>query len=443
MTLKDFLDAFVAKLGADQVRQCILRNHEELPTANTGSDLDFLVRPADVPKVVMALLSIEGIRLTGYVERPYVVSIFVTDIANGAANSLQVDLFLSLSWKGLPFLGTEEVLAAARPHPSGTPGLMIPSPVHEAINSFFSSFLIGGWIKQKYQKEVQATFASHREEVKRVLALRFGSKLSNSLLEAVLADDQTGALSLLTEMRRRLVAYSFAHHPVGSLGMVVRHFSQEVLVRHTPAYLDTVCILGPDGAGKSTVIHEVEARLQYTTKFVELRHLKPRILLKPAPSAVGPVTDPHANKPRSPLASCVKLVVWLAELWLDAFVSGKKNLTLRIYDRYFHDLLVDPRRYRYGGPMTFARLVAALVPQPDQWILLDAPTEVLQARKQEVTAEETARQREAYVRFVKSRQHSTIVDASQPLERVAADTTEAILACMNERTLHRIGRSVK
>ena len=60
-------------------------------------------------------------------------------------------------------------------------------------------------------------------------------------------------------------------------------------------------------------------------------------------------------------------------------------------------MLVDPRRYRYGGAMWLARWVGKIIPKPDLWILLDAPAEVLQKRKQEVPPEETARQRRAYL----------------------------------------------
>jgi thymidylate kinase len=67
------------------------------------------------------------------------------------------------------------------------------------------------------------------------------------------------------------------------------------------------------------------------------------------------------------------------------------------------------------------------MPQPELWILLDAPAEVLQARKQEVTFEETARQRHAYSDFVRKQQKYVIVDASQSLDRVIADAQKAIM----------------
>ena len=36
--------------------------------------------------------------------------------------------------------------------------------------------------------------------------------------------------------------------------------------------------------------------------------------------------------------------------------------TLVVFDRYYHDLLVNPLRYRYGGPMWLARWIGKLIP---------------------------------------------------------------------------------
>ena len=79
-----------------------------------------------------------------------------------------------------------------------------------------------------------------------------------------------------------------------------------------------------------------------------------------------------------------------------------------------------------------ARLIGSLMPQPRLWLLLDAPAEVLQMRKQEVTPEETARQRQAYLSQVKKQRNYVIVDASQPLDKVITDVEHAITAAVIE-----------
>lgn len=132
-----------------------------------------------------------------------------------------------------------------------------------------------------------------------------------------------------------------------------------------------------------------------------------------------------------------KIAVWQARYlfgWLTTLYPAKVRSTLLLFDRYYHDLLVDPRRYRFRGPMWLARWAGRMVPAPDLWLVLDAPPEILQRRKQEVPLAETARQSEAYRQLAARLHDAHIIDATQPLERVVAAAADAIVACMEHRT---------
>jgi len=185
-----------------------------------------------------------------------------------------------------------------------------------------------------------------------------------------------------------------------------------------------IIILGPDGAGKSSVIQGLIGKLEAEGRKVRMRHLKPRLVVRNGDS-VSIVTDPHGKPPRSALVSVAKTLVWLIEEWYARLFQDERN-TLLICDRYYHDLLVDPMRYRYGGPAWIARCVGKLMPQPDLWVLLNAPATILQARKQEVPLEETMRQCDAYIAFVSNQKRFIIVDATQSMENVIADIEQEI-----------------
>lgn len=186
-----------------------------------------------------------------------------------------------------------------------------------------------------------------------------------------------------------------------------------------------IVILGPDGAGKSSVINGLMDNLARCGCSVKMRHLKPQILIPQRSKPVAIVVNPHGKPPRSALTSLAKIFVWLIEEWYANLIYDQEE-NLLICDRYYHDLLIDPIRYRYGGPTSVARLVSKLMPQPDLWVLLDAPAEVLQARKQEVPMEETARQRNAYKEFVQRQRSYVVIDASQSLDRVITDVQYAV-----------------
>jgi thymidylate kinase len=187
-----------------------------------------------------------------------------------------------------------------------------------------------------------------------------------------------------------------------------------------------IVVFGPDGAGKSSVIRGLLGKLAREGCVVKIRHLKPFLFIPQRGEPGAIVIDPHGRPPRSAVFSLAKIFVWLLEEWCVTCFQDR-NDTLLIYDRYYHDLLIDPKRYRYGGPLWAAKMVGKMIPQPKLWVLLDAPAQVLQARKQEVPLEETTRQRQAYLSFVRDQRCYVIIDASQSLNKVIADTEHAII----------------
>ncbi len=106
------------------------------------------------------------------------------------------------------------------------------------------------------------------------------------------------------------------------------------------------------------------------------------------------------------LLSILKLIYWLADYWYGYVAVVRPallNSSLILFDRYYHDVLVDPQRYRLpDSARRFSQFLAQLVPRPDLYILFDVPAEVLQQRKPEVTFDESHRQRLAYLGMFRS-----------------------------------------
>jgi thymidylate kinase len=110
---------------------------------------------------------------------------------------------------------------------------------------------------------------------------------------------------------------------------------------------------------------------------------------------------------------------------------------LVLIDRYYYDFFVDQRRYRLQVPEWMVRLGYVFVKRPELVLLLDAPAEVLQSRKQEVTPAETVRQRSEYLKVLQGLPQGRVINAAQPPEKVAADAIRAILEFMAARTANR------
>ena len=135
-----------------------------------------------------------------------------------------------------------------------------------------------------------------------------------------------------------------------------------------------VCFLGIDGSGKSTIIYHLTSRLRKPFRSIVDVHLMLRSIRNKGSG--HPVFDPHGKPQRSKFSSILKLVYYWFEYTLGYWCEVRPALsssTMFIFDRYYHDLFVDPRRYRYGGPLWAARLFGALIPIPDLFIFLDLP----------------------------------------------------------------------
>jgi thymidylate kinase len=200
--------------------------------------------------------------------------------------------------------------------------------------------------------------------------------------------------------------------------------------------------MGPDGSGKSSVIAEYMRGLGPVFAGTARFHLRP-YLLRSLSAGQGISTAPHGKKPRGPLPSIAKLLFLWVDYVLGYYLCVRPLLsrsTLVVFDRYYYDLLIDAHRFRYGGPKWLVRLIGALIPTPDLILVLDAPAEVLLARKQEVSAEESARQAAAYRNLVGSplvRGRAVLVDASRPLQQVVQECKDQTLILLARRTAKR------
>lgn len=190
-----------------------------------------------------------------------------------------------------------------------------------------------------------------------------------------------------------------------------------------------IAFLGCDGSGKSAVISQLQQYLKSTNHSVITFHWRPQAIdIKRSASASSDNSNPHSKSPRSLITSILKLV-WLWLNWQIAWTTrlkfyAKSNYIL--FDRYHVDILIDPDRYRYGGPKLLATFASRIMPQPDVVFYLDATPDVLLSRKQEISEEALLALRRKYLDFCKSNPRATIVDASLPLGSVISEIKLAL-----------------
>lgn len=197
-----------------------------------------------------------------------------------------------------------------------------------------------------------------------------------------------------------------------------------------------VAFLGPDGSGKSSVINSIEAKLCGKKLVIPVKRFHWRPELKEKKQSPTIVVDPHGDRPRGSIMSFVKLC-YLAMVFNLGYLLRVKRLLHRgyivLFDRYYHDLLVDQKRYRYGGSTFLAKVVGKLIPQPDMWILLDASADILYQRKQEVSYSEVVKQVDGYRDLIDTLDNGHTIDATQPLDEVVKDIDKVLVEFLSNR----------
>jgi hypothetical protein len=132
------------------------------------------------------------------------------------------------------------------------------------------------------------------------------------------------------------------------------------------------------------------------------------------------------------LRSTARLTVWMTEEWLRQLVALGQGLRGRIvvFDRHFYldyyHADVEGGRRRGPAERLHGWMLARVYPKPDLVILLDAPAEVLHARKPEATVAWLERRRQQYLELAPMVPEFVVVDVDRPLEAAVSEVVAAI-----------------
>ena len=122
---------------------------------------------------------------------------------------------------------------------------------------------------------------------------------------------------------------------------------------------------------------------------------------------------------------------WVGYLLVIRFLLARSSFVL--FDRYFHDVQADTRRYRYGGPAWLPRLLSHLVPSPDLTIFLDSEEDVMLMRKNELQFEEMRRQRQVYRQLPFHRAQTATLITNQSVRQTLFEASQVVVDYLAQR----------
>jgi thymidylate kinase len=425
---QDFLSTLFSALDSTQARYCVLHSWERLPQ-ELSSDLDIAVHPQDARKLASVFRLLQGkgyapAQAINYFVGAYCFRFFWFE--GLTINSLAVDVIFKRQRSAFIAPSVELLVSDRRRHG------MFWIPACESEFTFLLARKTWKGVAPDQQAQRLKTLVKElgRPASERLAKELFLGRLNVRVVEAC----ANGCLNpLLAQIKRQAWKTTLMRSPlrlmVGLLFDVMRRFRRW----SQPTGL-LVAVMGPDGAGKSTLVSHLVQALGPSFQHYRLFHWRPMLLWRRKTKC--DTTRPHSLPPHGRWWSIARLFAHLLDYWLGYWLVIRPLLARNgfvIFDRYFDDVLIDPKRYRYGGPLWLARIMRSVIPKPDLVLVLDASEEILLSRKQEVVPEEIQRQRRLYAKCMNGASGTRFIGASRSMPYVIAEAATAIIQYLCQR----------
>ena len=441
-----FLHRLFQSLDAEAVDYVVLRGYDELLTPSAMQEIDVLVAPADRDRLARTLVALGFVTWPSWGHAPHRFY-----IAYDASDDcwFKLDVVDSLRY-GAPIRCFEVPVARdllARRRRSGP--TWTPASEDELFTLLLHCVLDKRRIRDRHRQRLLALWEELRGETegqKRLFAL-LATQLGGWPMLAVVQSFDFKEWDVLLRQGGRWRRRLFYRQPLAVMGRAAHGLVMRRLRRFLFAlsrHGTSTVLLAPDGGGKSTLAaalaHDpcLQARVVYMGSNVRVAAFR-----LPATRWLERQSRGRGNaslRRARPLWRLLSALHRIVEDWCRYGIGRLHVLQGRtvVYDRYFYDLELSPRR---ASRRLRARrwLLRHTCQEPDLVLLLDAPGDILHQRKGEHTPAALEKQRRGLLDLVRRLPRSVVIDTTAGPDEVRRTAIRLIWECRATRWGQRPG----
>lgn len=443
------LRALFGALDGAQICYCVMRGYAGLPD-QVAHDLDLLVAGRDRARFEQALDGAcrqTGWRIAARIERAWFCRWYVAREEENGLRFVQIEVLTDLRWKGVRYADAGAILAARRRR-----RFWVAAGGSEAAVTLFKEYVPWGRVKDKGPGEAKARIrqlaGADPAQFTAALAPCLGEQTARWALACAQDARWAEMERQVGRVRRRLVARALLRRPFAQLVAWARFLWGHVGDKAIHPSGLFVCLIGPDGAGKTTLARGIARDLGGVFSAVRYHHghwawlPELKVLWRALGGAPGRAGDARAGRERAgaPLGSA-RALLHVLYYGLE-YVLGHLSLArargwgeLVVFDRYAYDYAVQSTYRRV--PRALLRALEWVAPQPDVLICLAGEEEAIQARKEELTVDEVARQLAACAAIARRRGGVVVDTTDQSIQSAVGCARRAVISCMMARAARR------
>jgi thymidylate kinase len=396
------VESSLSTLGSYGIDLALLR--VDADQIDNDSDVDVLVRPSQRARARRQLLDL------GWLEVPssgHGSHRFFTLYSPATRSWHQLDLVSSLDFGNLQAYRTDVADACLDRVAHRADGL----PVLHPDDAFWSLFAHLAWKEPNPTRDDNLKRRGHGATVAGPVAAQLAHVMpgGRATLERVLVAVCAGEWEEVRSVQRRLRRHWARVRPLDVTYHAVGHWLRRRTAIRNGSGL-SLALLGLDGAGKTTVASALRVGVPWPTVTLYMGVWRTSSIDRLVQRVVG-----------------AQLLLRLGRL-LRVSMQARYHRSLGrlvVLDRYIVDATLPSPELDWKGRVS-AVLVQGTASQPDRMVFLDAPPDVVYARKGELGLEELRRRRDYYRQLGKKFPQLVTVDSDRPLQEVLADVHELV-----------------